>query len=235
MRYIAKKEPPHELRRWSSEQPVNDDGERINCKYDDMPGAVKTVVKQHLLEEQGYLCCYTGIYISDERSHIEHFKPQSRCEGYEDIAYDNLLAAYPGGNQARSLFGAHAKADWYDPDLMISPLIENCDKRFRFNQFGKIAPVHQTDMAARETITRLGLDHDSLTDMRRQAIQTALFRNKQPLTEKALERIIQSYCEPHSHSRHIRPFCFVIQQAAVDLLNRQRKIREKKRYRKKRK
>jgi uncharacterized protein (TIGR02646 family) len=233
MKHIVKKEPPHELRLWFTGQPVDDDGEPINCKYGDMPGEVKAAVKQHLLEEQGYLCCYTGIRISDERSHIEHLKPQSRCEGYEDIEYRNLLAAYPGIHPQQSPFGAHAKADWYDADFMVSPLIENCDKRFRFSQFGKVTAANQADSAARETITRLGLDHESLTDMRRQAIETALL--KRPLKEKALERIVQGYCEPNSHSRQMHQFCFVIQQAAADLLERKRKEREKKRYKKKRK
>lgn len=235
MKHISKKEQPHELRLWVNGQPVNEDGAHINCKYEDMPSEVKAVVKQNLLEEQGYLCCYTGIRITDERSHIEHLKPQSCCENYEDIDYGNLLAAFPGVHQPESLFGAHVKADWYDADLMVSPLTEACEKRFHFSLFGKIKPTNPADKAARETITRLGLDHDSLTDMRKQAIQTALFKSNQPRSPKTLARIIQGYCEPNTYSHEMRPFCFVIQQAASDLLERQKKARAKKRYRSARK
>src|SRR6266542_5989051 len=117
MRYIKKRSAPKELRQWFAGQPIAGGG-RINCRYGDMPGEVKDVVRQRLLEEQGWLCCYTGRRVGTKSSHIEHLKPQSRCEGHEDIAYGNLLAAYPGLDE-RSPYGAHAKADWYDPALMV--------------------------------------------------------------------------------------------------------------------
>lgn len=241
MKRIIKKEPPHELRTWFIGQPENENGERINCTYDDMPGEVKILVKQSLLEEQGYLCCYTGIRISDKRSHVEHFKPQSESRAarvagekdYDDVEYANLLAAYPGVYQPQAPYGAHAKADWYDSDLLLNPLDENCERRFQFTQFGKIKPASETDEGAKETIKKLGLDHDSLDDLRRKAIEEALYRKNKPLSEKQLESFIDRYCEADAHSKHIRPFCFVIQQAARNLLDRQRKKREKRKYRKK--
>jgi uncharacterized protein (TIGR02646 family) len=233
MRRITKQQPPHELRTWFIGQPENENGERINSTYEDMPGEVRVQVKQGLLQEQGHLCCYTGIRITDERSHIEHLKPQSMCEDHEDIDYNNLLAAYPGIHQPRSPFGAHAKDNWYDENLLVSPLDDSCERRFRFTQFGKVKPVNENDTAASETIRRLGLDHDSLNDMRRQAIAEALYRKNKPLSEKQLESLIDRYCEADAHSNQMRPFCFVIQQAAQDFLDRLKKKREKKKYRKK--
>ncbi|KAB2893796.1 MAG: TIGR02646 family protein [Bacteroidetes bacterium] len=231
MRFITKQNPPHKLRTWFIGQPANDDGERINCKYDDMPSDIRTLVKQSLLQEQGYLCCYTGIRISEDRSHIEHLKPQSLCENNEDIAYDNMLAAYPGVHHPKAPFGAHKKGDWYDKTLLISPLTRNCEQRFRFTLFGKIKAADNSDLAASETITRLGLDHESLDDLRMQAIEEALYRSKKkPLSDKQLEGIIQGYCDQDTHSRELRPFCFVIQQAAEDLLKRQKRRREAKRH-----
>lgn len=91
MKHIIKGNSPSELDSWFRNQPI-EDGCRINCGYTDMPSEVKQVVKQRLLEEQGGLCCYTGLRVKETTSHIEHFKPQSQCESHEDIEYHNLLA-----------------------------------------------------------------------------------------------------------------------------------------------
>ena len=74
MKYISKGSPPRELQEWFDGQPVVD-GQRINCGYNDMPSNVKNAVKERLLDEQGGLCCYTGVQINLQNSHIEHLKP----------------------------------------------------------------------------------------------------------------------------------------------------------------
>ena len=226
MKHIVKGNPPSELRRWFDGQPAQE-GRRLNCGYADMPGEVKRVVKQHLLEEQGGLCCYTGILLSERRAHIEHFKPQSLCHNQEDVEYTNLLAAYPGDNASKCPYGAHAKANWYDNKLLISPLHGNCENRFRFDQFGRITAASDNDVAAKETIERLCLDHGSLTELRKQAIDTVLFRKGQPLSKAQLYTITQSFC-----NRNVRQqfpmFCFVIVQAAQALLHQAERERKRK-------
>lgn len=54
MKHIRKGSPPRALRDWFEGQPV-EDGQRINCGYDDMPTNVKDAVKERLLHEQGGL------------------------------------------------------------------------------------------------------------------------------------------------------------------------------------
>ncbi len=198
MKYIQKRNAPAELRRWLESQPVKD-GKPINSGYGDMPGEVKQVVKQRLLQEQGCLCCYTGLRIDENKSHIEHFKPQTLCVEHEDVDYRNLMAAYPNEQHERQYgpckFGAHRKDNWYDQALLISPLHGDCESHFKFDVFGKISPTRGEDSAAVETIHRLGLADSSLTELRRQAIETALFRSAhQPLSAQQLEKIARSYC-----------------------------------------
>ena len=163
MKYIHKSSPPEELREWFHGQPV-EDGRRINCGYDDMPSNVKNAVKERLLHDQGGLCCYTGVPIDLENSHIEHFKPQSLCTDHEDVDYANLLAAHPSASANRCQFGAHAKDDWYDEQLLISPLHRRCETRFRFDQSGGIASRDGKDAAALETLEHLCLNHSSLSE-----------------------------------------------------------------------
>ena len=217
MKYIQKGSTPPELRRWFEGQPV-EDGQRINCGYGDMPGNVKDVVKQHLLEEQGRLCCYTGMRVNSENSHIEHFKPQSECEEHEDVDYRNLLVAYPDTSK-RCQFGAYAKDNWYDEDRLVSPLHRSCETKFLFKQSGKIAPSDNEDEAAVETIKRLCLDDPSLEEMRQRKIDELLFPDNRPLRRAQMQRLIQRLYDRDRNGRFVA-FCFVIKQVAQDLLRR---------------
>ncbi|MBK7994613.1 MAG: hypothetical protein IPK14_14885 [Blastocatellia bacterium] len=79
------------MEKWKHEQQKKG----LSCSYDNMERSVKNVVHNSLIKEQGSICCYTGIRISVDSSHIEHLKPQTICVGNEDVEYNNLLAAYP--------------------------------------------------------------------------------------------------------------------------------------------
>lgn len=232
MKHIRKRNVPAELARWIENQPI-ENGKRLNCRYEHMPTEVKRVVKQRLLEEQGRLCCYTGLRIDESKSHIEHFRPQELCVGLEDVDYNNLLAAYPGeqheGQYGKCRFGAHKKSKWYDEDLLISPLRGDCESRFKFDQFGKIIPTDKADRAAAETIRQLGLDDGSLVELRKQAIQAALFYKNQPLRPQQLGNIAQNYCQS-DHNHEFRAFCFVITQAAQQLLHKAKRKRKSKQH-----
>ena len=217
MKYIQKGSTPQELRRWFEGQ-LLPDGQRINCGYGDMPSDVRAVVKQRLLEEQGGLCCYTGMRVNSENSHIEHFKPQSARIEYEDVDYRNLLAAYPGISK-RCQFGAHAKDNWYDENLLISPIHRGCETKFLFKQSGKIAPSDDWDTAAIETIKRLRLNDPSLKEMRQHKIDELLFPDSRPLRKAQIQRIIQRLYDRDNNGQ-FRSFCFVIKQVAQDLLRR---------------
>ena len=216
MKYIHKGAAPRELQGWINGQPFENE-RHTNCTYDDMPGDVKDVIRQRLLEEQGWLCCYTGVRMAASSSHIEHLKPQSRCQEYEDVDYANLLAAYPG-DKVRCEFGAKAKDDWYDEQLLVSPLHLRCETQFQFDQFGRIRSANDGDLAAQQTIRRLRLDHESLTEMRGQAIDEALFPKHRRISEAQLRTVIESFCSRNDAKHPFRSFCFVVVQAARELL-----------------
>lgn len=217
MKHIQKRNEPKELRVWRDKQYI--DGKYLNCTYDDMPGGIKQVIKQQLLLEQGYLCCYTGQRIDENNSHIEHFKPQTRCGELEDVNYSNLLAAFPAGN-LHAEYGAHAKAG-YDETLLVSPLNGACEKRFRYNQDGSVEASNKHDTHATKTVDQLCLNNSELVDLRKKVIADALFKFK--ISQAQLARIVDSYCERNPEEK-FRPFCFVIQQISAKILaNKQQK------------
>jgi uncharacterized protein (TIGR02646 family) len=226
MKYIRKGSPPRELQDWFEGQPV-EDGRRINCGYDDMPTNVKDAVKERLLHEQGGLCCYTGLRIASENSHVEHFKPQRLCADHEDVAYTNLLAAHPGASAGGCPFGAPAKDDWYDSHLLVSPLHQRCETQFRFDQFGAVNSSDGQDSAALETIERLRLNHPSLSEIRQRTIDEALFPDNRRLSKAQLQRLIEGLYSRDTNGR-FPALCFVIKDVAQDLLRRAERERKRK-------
>ncbi|MBW4622133.1 MAG: TIGR02646 family protein [Cyanosarcina radialis HA8281-LM2] len=220
MKRIFKSPSPKELTQWLKSQQKITQGK--NCSYkDDLGTDIKAIVKQCLLEDQGYLCCYTGIRIDRAQSHIEHFKPQSRFfENHEDVDYNNLFAAFPGSDYEKKHgscpFGAHARRDWYDEDQFISPLSSHCESAFHFNLNGEIQ-ASPNNTAAKTTIDRLNLAHASLTEMRQQAIESLLFESEIGL--KQAENLLEKIYDRNTKGQ-FRPFCFVLKQACQEYIRR---------------
>lgn len=220
MKYIKKGAAPHELKKWFKGQPL-ENGRRLNCHYEDLESEVKDIIEKRLLEEQGWLCCYTGMSISETNFHIEHLIPRavSRRQGtHEDVDYKNMMAAYPRVNNCP--FGARVRGD---KPLPVHPLRASCERKFRFDLEGGITGV---DQDANNTIRCLKLDHDMLTQMRQAAIDEALFPKKHPLSKAKIQLVAKSYCTTNATGQYPR-FCFVVAQAAQQYL--QIIAREKKR------
>lgn len=180
-------------------------------------------VKESLLDEQGYLCCYTGKRINLDTSHIEHLKPQTkskqnRAEGkedYEDVKYKNLLAAFPKKlmetdpqtgqkKHIKCEFGAERRND---KELPITPLDEKCEQWFLFTPFGEIKGLND---AAKETIKILNLDCPRLQDERSSVIDEILQNTS--ISQAAVERALENAFE-RTVGRMFKPYCFVLKLA----------------------
>ncbi len=212
MKYIRKGASPRQITEWFNAQPV-ENGKRINCRYEQLDPDVKRIVEQQLLEEQGWLCCYTGMSINGNNYHIEHLIPQSvskRQGTHEDVDYQNMLAAYP---KEKCPFGAKFREDNPVP---ITPLQPICEYKFRFDLEGRITGV---DEDANSTVKCLNLDHEMLDEMRKAAIDEALFPNHHRLSPTQINVIVRDYCSRNG-SRRFPKFCFVVAQAAQQLLEK---------------
>lgn len=108
---------------------------------------MKKVLKQALLGEQRYLCCYCCAAIDEKNSHIEHFRPKG-VNAYKGLQmdYQNLHACCMGEHGDRKHCG-HVKKDSFDETLMISPLSEDCEEKFKFTMGGEILPADSREDA----------------------------------------------------------------------------------------
>jgi uncharacterized protein (TIGR02646 family) len=187
MKYIAYKSEPLQFSSWK--QLANNDWQPT---YDNLSGEVKKAVKNALMEEQGYICCYCEQRLIYNNSHIEHFKPQSD-PAVDPLDYNNILCSCQ--NQIQKGAPRHCgnlKEDWFDSTLLISPLEAGCDRRFCFKDDGTIRAADPDDVAAIATIDKLGLDLPLLNDLRNKAIEPFLDEN---LTAEDLEKFVYGYLQ----------------------------------------
>lgn len=215
MKYIEKGEEPESFTVWKASE-----NEDWKPHWDDFRSPQKSKVHEALIQEQGYLCCYCGLRIDRNSSHIEHLKPRAH---YPKLAleYSNLLASCPGEGddqdqkQSQELLtkAEHCgpwKKDWYDADLMVSPMTKNCADYFIYTGFGEILPTDDPTMqvAANATIERLGLNNAKLEASRRRALQ-AILPILEGLSIDEMKKLAQAYSQKDAEGKYVR-FCTAI-------------------------
>jgi len=169
MKHIAKQGEPQVFTDWKALA-----SEDWQPTYGDLSSDTKKAVKNALISEQGAICCYCEQRLTDDDSHIEHFMPQ-RDPAVDPLDFDNLLCSCQ--NQIKKGEPRHCgnlKGDWFDGNLLVSPLDPDCENRFAFTGDGGIKPAAADDQAASETIKRLNLDIQKLNAMRANAIEPFL-------------------------------------------------------------
>ena len=137
-----------------------------------------------------------------------------------------MLAAYPHSprgylGEKGCEYGAHVHGKFL---LLVTPLTEDCEQRFRFLASGHVETANQADNDTVQTIKDLELDHDRLVDVRKAIIsetftllrQTA--KNTSDLV-RLLEVLGTNIYNPDSEGR-LRAFCFVIRWVVSETLEK---------------
>lgn len=154
MKHIKKQEEPESFAKWCKKN--------HKCSWEEFGSSKeKSEVKDSLLKEQENLCCYceTFITISNEKSHIEHFKPQAHYPS-ERYNYKNLHLSCERKESCGHIKGSK------NIDSLISPLDENCEQRFTYTNIGTIITTDENDKDAINTIEMLGLNCEKLKGCR---------------------------------------------------------------------
>ena len=163
--------------------------------YDDLVNPEKKEVKGSLMKEQGCICCYCERRLTDDDSHIEHFNPQSN-NVVDTLDYTNMLCSCQ--DQLKKGEPRHcgiSKDNWFDENLLISPLDSNCEGRFAYTADGKIQPANESDNAATMTIEKLKLDIGILNDFRKKAIEPFLDKD---LDDGEVSQFVNGYLKKNS-------------------------------------
>lgn len=157
MKKIVKRREPTELR----------DHRKRGGQFDDVQGESrwKDRVREALLHEQGYLCCYCMQAVTADATKIEHFRCQER---HPELAlnHDNLLAACLGG-QGLPGHLQHCDTAKANRDITIDPT-GNPELHVRYTSDGK---VRSDDPTVHHDLTEvLKLNAPDLVRARKQVI-----------------------------------------------------------------
>ena len=208
MKHINKSSEPESFGSWKADNP--------DKTYALFPRKEKKTLKKKLIQEQGGICCYCEQSIILSNSHIEHFRPQDTYKGLS-LDYNNLLCScQKEPDKETPLHCGHRKGNWFEEDLLVSPLDPSCEDRFHFTDDGRIFPAVPDDEVAAETIKRLALDIPALSSARKAVIEAiyGLDANT-PLTREELQQVIQEYLKKKPDKK-FNPFWTTVKQLYPD-------------------
>jgi len=199
MKWIDKGHEPHAFSEWKASDKM-----AHRPRWNRVDTKIKKKVHESLMCEQGFICCYCEVRISESDSHVEHFRPKGKKE-YSDLQldYDNLLCSCQREtSKGEPRHCGNRKGSWFDEDLLVSPLTPDCEERFRFTANGDILPRQNNDAGAEKTIQRLGLNLDKLRALRSAALED--------LVELSGDEILQLLIR--GEKGHFLPFHTTIKQ-----------------------
>lgn len=177
----------------------------------------KSAVRDSLLEEQGFICCYCGQAIDKTSSHIEHF---IAGEGENDpyaLDYGNLLESCQVSRRGTTTPN-HCGVARKNKPLPVSPLDPEVESRFIYHADGQISS-QEADLGAKEAIQLLRLDHDPLVGKRKGAIEGTLFEvDGTPVSPEDLYLVLSALSRRGTDGK-FKSFSHAIRMACLSLAN----------------
>lgn len=173
MRLISKQAAPAALGKWKIANPT--------AIFSTLDNTLKKNVKDSLLSEQHFVCCYCENEINPNNSHIEHLFPQWKYQK-EQLNYANLMASCEADN--RKAHCGHKKDRHMLPISPLGP--NNPAPNFIYAADGNIYPDPKTNHLADKAISILGLNARRLVNMRKAAISFLLSQPKESWTQIAV-------------------------------------------------
>ncbi|KAM3091558.1 retron system putative HNH endonuclease [Phormidesmis sp. 146-35] len=212
MRHIQKQQEPEVLTKWRQ------DRKNRNKTWKNFNPPVKQAVRQSLLQEQGYICCYCEMRIGTLTCRIDHLVPRSvdRSLWFD---YYNLLASCPGEDEVekKPVFCEQQRGNRLLP---VSPLQEECIQAFGFRENGEVFAKDQSGNkeAVEQTIEILGLNVTALKRQRSAAIQGFLGEDFDTLSLEVQQKLLYQLDRLNSNNQY-EPFCsaitFVLKQNMI--------------------
>ncbi len=167
-------------------------------------------LRQSLLKEQGYICCFCMKSIEDnnETTKIAHIFPQNPLSDEDkekvkqenlDLDYNNMLAACDGG-KGQSPHLQHCDTKQGNTILKINPAdaIRDCEKLIDYKPSGTIYSKNpDVEYDLNQT---LNLNEENLKNRRKDAYDAVLKRlerkyPKKSFSKKSIEKEIENYSQ----------------------------------------
>ena len=225
MHQIKKDTEPIDFTRWKN------DFQTIygrNPVYDDLKATTEYwILKKHLVEEQGYICCYCereiGKLVSLTDCNVEHFKPRHPAKNLPltpeqrqecidaQLDYNNLYASCLGEKQYYTDHCNHKKDNWYDFEVCVLLTDSRINDLFGYRLSGKMFAIG-SNAKAQEFLNHLNLDSYALREQRKNAYDAII---EEEFVEDELWRDREYIADTityyrHKHDGKYHPFCSMI-------------------------
>jgi uncharacterized protein (TIGR02646 family) len=199
MKHIDKKEIPENFKDWKENwRARNDNNVKLEDLYaqDGMTGDrlwrtlanpkhtstgekrlySKSELKEDLIEEQGFICCYCNREITLDDATIEHFKEKGKQENFHlAFDYENLILSCDGYEKIPRPRDTCCNISRIENEgLPLSPLQNNIENYFDFTIDGQI--IGKTN-EGQDVVKKLGLNISKLEALRKSAIRAILYEN----------------------------------------------------------
>lgn len=163
MKHIAKHPEPEIFREWKAQA-----NENWQPTFNKLRGKEKRAVRNALLIEQGYICCYCQCRLIEDKCHIDHLQPQHGTKIIDPLDYSNFVCSCQVNLQKEEPHHCGNAKD--NEQLPISPLDPTCESRFNFKNNGEIYANQPHDHPAIDTIKILNLNQGNIVDDRLEVI-----------------------------------------------------------------
>jgi len=196
MKYIKKSKEPNSLTQYRQQQAAY---------YDGYPQ--KDELRDSLLKEQKYICCYCMQRISKDKMRIEHWSSQSEFPA-QQLIYTNLLGAC-SGNERQPENLQHCDVRRKNIPLKINPTISTCDILIKFKANGEIYS-DDTDINKDLNIT-LNLNYQTIVKNRKTVLDTAYEKlgiYKGTWSKELLQREIDKW--ESEYNEKYQPYCQIV-------------------------
>ena len=134
MKQIIKTKEPTSLTQYRAS--ISKDDLNNLEKFDTAPSKVKDELRDKLLNEQGFICCYCMSRVESRDSKIEHFKARSKYRN-KQLDYSNLFIACLGG-EGHSFKNQYCDTKKGNEPLNHINLLTNIEKNIKYKKDGFI-------------------------------------------------------------------------------------------------
>ncbi len=164
------------------------------AKYNDMDRQAKDSLRQHLLNEQGYICAYCMSRISFDFMKIEHWHCQSKYPE-QQLSYSNLLACCHG-NEHHLPLEQHCDTRKRERDIQFNPANPEHHDRLKIYYLGNGVICSDDDSFDKELNEILNLNWRRLKDNRKDiisAVDYVLKRQSSKPVKSKIRKLILKY------------------------------------------
>jgi len=239
MKHIIKSKPFPEFEAWKEQyqlteedlksSPIIENWKNLSGKekyefWGKLSGKIKKDVRDSLVQEQGFICCYCQQKIDlNENTIIEHFIARD-TQPEKMFDYNNILACCDGGDKERTTekkqgikktqrTPLYCDREKSNDSISISPLDENCESHFsyEFNADSLFVSIIGISTEGQDTIQKLNLDVDILKSERGKAVAGILFdENGDYISPEEAQNLIVAIKQRKANNQ-FEPFCVVLE------------------------